>query len=90
MTHGRYVKIVAADSPYLFVDEIEIYRGRNEMLSAAYQGSAVADLAGYVATTQVGTLGMRRIVTDAQNRPVAGRRGRRNWLRTRRRNSLRN
>lgn len=66
VTHGRYVKIVAAGSPYLFVDEIEVYRGPDEMLSAPFPGSPITDVGAYVSDCQLSLLGARRIVADAQ------------------------
>jgi hypothetical protein len=67
VTHGRYVKIVAVDSPFLFCDEIELYRGRDEMLAVAYQGSPITDIAAYINTSQQHAMGIRRIVVDAQD-----------------------
>jgi len=35
-THGRYVKLYIDQSPYTFVDEIEVYRGPDALLQVAY------------------------------------------------------
>lgn len=67
VTHGRYVKIVAVDAPFLFCDEIEVYRGRDEFLALPFEGAPVTDMAGYINTSQQHAMGIRRIVVDAQD-----------------------
>jgi hypothetical protein len=54
---------------FTFVDEIEVYRGRDEMLSQPYQGSPVtaADMNDFVnSQIQTKSLNIQRIVYDAQ------------------------
>ena len=43
VTHGRYVRIVAAGDPYIFVDEIEVYEGRDEMLGRLIPSGSQGD-----------------------------------------------
>jgi hypothetical protein len=44
-THGRYVQLaLQPDQSYLFVDEIEVYRGPEALLNAALPGEAIADV----------------------------------------------
>lgn len=66
-THGRYVCIAAVAYPYLFCDEIEVYRGRDEMLSQSYQGNPITDLTAYLTSSEQHAMKVRRIVLDAQN-----------------------
>ncbi|MEI8012285.1 MAG: LamG-like jellyroll fold domain-containing protein, partial [Candidatus Omnitrophota bacterium] len=41
-THGRYVKfMIAPTGPFLFLDEIEIYRGDGSLLTMAYPDAAI-------------------------------------------------
>ncbi|MDP6107827.1 MAG: discoidin domain-containing protein, partial [Candidatus Brocadiia bacterium] len=40
---GRYIALVVEDSPYTFVDEIEVYRGPRALLDLAPQGERVAE-----------------------------------------------
>ena len=42
--HGRWVKLmIAAGGPYTFCDEIEVYRGPDELLTAAREGEPTTD-----------------------------------------------
>jgi hypothetical protein len=66
-THGRYVKVVVANSPYLFVDEIEVHRGPDEFLSQPYPGDPVTNLTTYIISTRQRAMQVRRIVFDAQD-----------------------
>ena len=43
-TYGRWVKLmIAAGGPYTFCDEIEVYRGPDELLAAAREGEATTN-----------------------------------------------
>jgi hypothetical protein len=64
--HGRFVRIVAANSPYTVADEIEVHRGTDAMLAAPLAGSPITDMAAYVQDSQVRSGIFRRIVLDAQ------------------------
>ncbi len=46
-TRGRYISFVVDSSPYCFVDEIEVYKGSDELLASAPSGPKVADPAAY-------------------------------------------
>ena len=67
-THGRYVKIMpSAPTPYLFVDEIEVYQGNSGMLNQPSRGMVVTDMTDYIKKNQIRAGIARRIVLDAQN-----------------------
>lgn len=67
VTHGRYVKLIGfAGSGYLFSDEIEIYRGRTEMLNQS-RGSAVSDLDSLLKKDRIRAGTAMRILQDAQD-----------------------
>jgi autotransporter-associated beta strand protein len=65
-THGRYVKIVLADLPELYLDEIEVYRARSEMASQPYS-DPITNMTEYVDQTRKRSMEVRRIVLDAQD-----------------------
>ncbi len=66
-TQGRYVRIVVANYPQIFVDEIEIIRGQDSLLDTPLAGTPVTDLAAYVENHKVRSGIIRRIVLDCQN-----------------------
>lgn len=48
-TRGRFVKIVVpADGPYIFVDEIEVYRGAEALVRQPLTGRKIVDSDGYI------------------------------------------
>ena len=50
---GRYVQLVVAQSPYCFMDEIEIYRGADEWRALPPQGKPVGDADAFFRETKV-------------------------------------
>jgi len=66
-THGRYVTIAAlARGPYLFADEIEVFRGPDALLSVPYPGPAEPSVEGAMASRQI-----RRLVQAQLRRDLA-------------------
>jgi len=56
-THGRFLQIAAVpQGPYLFVDEIEVYRGDASLLGKPHTGPAVASVESFMAARQVSRL----------------------------------
>jgi hypothetical protein len=50
-THGRYVQIAATPAgSYLFVDEVEVYRGRDEWLREPLPGEPLSSVGDHLAT----------------------------------------
>ncbi|MFQ6042113.1 MAG: hypothetical protein ACE5PV_14750 [Candidatus Poribacteria bacterium] len=65
-THGRYVAfLVSGNGPYVFVDEIEIYRGQDEFLDEPLAGKKTANLKQFFAKLEVTQLMKRRLRNDA-------------------------
>lgn len=55
--YGRYVQIVAAPGgPYLFVDEIEVYRGQEDWLREPRRSEPVPSVEDYIATQRFNAL----------------------------------
>lgn len=50
---GRYVRLIVSQTPYCFVDEIEVYRGPDALLAQAPAGRRVADTDGLFMDMQV-------------------------------------
>jgi hypothetical protein len=47
-THGRYVQfLVAPGGPFVFADEIEIYKGEPDWVSRPFAGAAITDAGAY-------------------------------------------
>ncbi len=52
--HGRYLKLIMLPAGrYTFTDEMEIYRGPDELLEQSVAGEHLDDIAGYLSTNQV-------------------------------------
>jgi len=52
-THGRYVQIAAiSGGPYLFVDEIEVYRGDDALMLARYERPPATSVEGLMSARQ--------------------------------------
>jgi len=65
-THGRYLRIViVATGPYVFSDEIEVYRGAVDLLKRPTGGRRVKDFMGFCRQMQVTWGVRRRLRTDA-------------------------
>lgn len=63
-TRGRYVRFLAIPRQFLFCDEIEVFRGPNELLAAPATGTPVSDLSEFFSLWRV-QAGMRqRFETD--------------------------
>ncbi len=64
-THGRFVRLgVAVSGPYLFCDEIEVYRGPDEMLALPLEGPIIADLGAFVSQHRTALSIRNWIATD--------------------------
>jgi len=63
-TRGRYVKFFVAQIPYTFVDEIEVYRGPDELLAVEPEGRAVADPMEFFRESRVFSAMRVRLGTD--------------------------
>jgi hypothetical protein len=64
-TRGRYVQLAAVPSgPYLFCDEIEVFRGPDALLQAAAPGRPVADPHAAMASRQVTALAQAQFRRD--------------------------
>jgi hypothetical protein len=50
---GRYVQIMVAQTPYCFVDEIEVYKGQDEWRKLPPQGKPVASAESFFLETKV-------------------------------------
>lgn len=66
-THGRFIRVIAVGSPYLFVDEIEVYRGEEALRAKPFAGPPITDSKEFFRTRQVRTAIIRRIASDAQD-----------------------
>ncbi len=51
--HGRYVRLVIPSARYIFTDEIEVYRGPDELLEQPIEGEPLDDVDAYLSTNQV-------------------------------------
>ena len=65
-THGRLVTFVVIGTPYVFADEIEIYRGNDSWLSRPWTGETVTDATAFARARQVCEAVARRVRADAQ------------------------
>lgn len=65
-THGRFVRVIPAGGPYLFVDEIEVYQGPDALLEKPFAGQPITDTKAFFRRQQVRASVLRRIVGDAQ------------------------
>lgn len=64
-TKGRYLAIGVAQYPYVFVDEIEVYKGDDAWLQQPAGGRAIADLKSWVQNELPPAMALRRVQTDA-------------------------
>ena len=46
--HGRYVRLVIPSKRCMFADEIEIYRGADELLNQSFDSEPLGDITGYL------------------------------------------
>lgn len=64
-TRGRYVAFSIVNTPYTFVDEIEVYAGDKQLLSVPAGGEAVTDLKAYTIQNMSAVGARRRMAADA-------------------------
>lgn len=65
-THGRYVQIVALSDAFNFVDEIEVYRGDDSFMAAAYPDAGMTDVQTYMAQALTDALIQQQLRKDLQ------------------------
>ena len=65
-TRGRYVRLMIVQTPYAFVDEIEIYRGDDAWLQGSPMGKVVADPKNFFIKTKISAGIQWRLRTDLQ------------------------
>lgn len=63
---GRYVQLLVAQSPYCFVDEIEIYRGPDAWLGQGFTGQPVASPEQFFIQTKVASGIQWRLHSDLE------------------------
>jgi len=63
-THGRYVRLMAVYFPFVFCDEIEVYRGPDDLLAVAPPGERLDDPAAFVDEAAVLASIRHRLRTD--------------------------
>lgn len=64
-TRGRYVAFSIVNTPYTFVDEIEVYAGDKQLLIAPPGGETVSDLKAYTIQNMSAVGARRRMAADA-------------------------
>ncbi len=65
-TRGRYVAFSVVNTPYTFVDEIEVYAGDNQWLNAPVAGEAASDVKTYTLQNMSAVGARRRLAADVQ------------------------
>ena len=66
-TRGRYLQIaIEPGGPYCFVDEIEVYRGPDELLTAALPGEPIEDVPALMKSLQLNSLVEAQFRRDLQ------------------------
>ena len=65
-THGRYVSLVIVNQPYIFADEIEVYRGKPAWLQLPRPGEPVVDAQAFYAKHAVRQGVTLRLLSDAR------------------------
>ena len=64
-TYGRYVTLmIVVKGPYTFVDEIEVYRGKDELLQQPRSGRTVGDLKQFFTEIEITKAVRRRLNQD--------------------------
>jgi len=63
-THGRKVALVVFGDPYLFCDEIEVWKGEDSWVSEPLPGEGVADVRGHITRLLTHNGVKRRIAGD--------------------------
>lgn len=65
-TRGRYVAFSVVNTPYTFVDEIEVYAGDSQWLNAPVGGEAVGDMKAYTLQNMSAVGARRRLAADVE------------------------
>jgi len=63
-THGRYLALAVVSSPYIFVDEIEVFAGEPAWLDEPISGDVVDDFASAIRAEAVRQGAVRRYLSD--------------------------
>ena len=72
-THGRYVRLIISYFPFAFCDEIEVYRGADELLTRAPKGMQMSGTTDFVKEAVVfGAIGWRMRTDLAAAREAIG------------------
>ncbi len=66
-THGRYVRLLGVYFPFLFCDEIEVYRGPEELLAVEPPGELLPDPAAFAEEAAVVAAIGRRLTDDLRD-----------------------
>lgn len=64
-TKGRYVALVVQQYPYIFADEIEVYKGNEAWLNEPATGSIIPDLKNWVKDALGPSMVLHRVQQDA-------------------------
>jgi hypothetical protein len=65
-TRGRYVQLAIDGSPYVFADEIEVYRGPDELLDKEPEGKKIMDVEEYLRDARIFSAIVWRLRTDLE------------------------
>lgn len=63
-THGRYVALSIVSSPYVFVDEIEVFEGEQAWLNELIDGEVIDDFHKAILASTIRLAAMRRYISD--------------------------
>lgn len=66
-TRGRFVKLLVAQTPYCFVDEIEVYRGKAEYLTQRQNSVQITDAMRFFTGVKVSSSLTSHLKTDLAN-----------------------
>jgi hypothetical protein len=64
-THGRYIALGVVCSPYIFVDEVEVYAGNPDWLKTPLSGATFTSIANYMDQSMAATSFKSRLTNDA-------------------------
>ena len=65
-THGRYLCLVVFGHPYIFVDEIEVYYGKEQWLENKFANPGIHDVKEFAPEKYIGNIVQKRIQSDIQ------------------------
>lgn len=63
-TAGRYISFAVIDTPFVFSDEIEVYKGDNVWLNQPAQGEVISSITDYANACQITSAAQRRLYDD--------------------------